>query len=91
MMKDEQGRPFIIVKEYVNLCVGRALEDRTLTWVQSRKEEETTWQRCCQIPHSCSTNRCKYRTDIISMWKIYREEDRDGDALNMHSIRGQED
>ena len=52
VMKDEQGRPFIVVREYVKTCtVGTFGEIMAilygvikLTMLQSRQEEEATRQ-----------------------------------------------
>ncbi len=75
-MKDEQGRPFIVVKEYVTpILVPREPRrttnkiSRRLTESQSRKEEEAAWQRRSQIPHLGGENCSKYSEDIIGEQK----------------------
>ena len=53
-MKDEQGRPFIVVREYVNarlilhpaMLLGAKLSEQRLMIVQPREEKEAAWYRC---------------------------------------------
>ena len=44
VMKDEQGRPFIVVKEYVLTLIGAERKARPrLTECQPRKEKAAAW------------------------------------------------
>ncbi len=65
-MKDEQGRPFIVVREYVKLSIiiREILERHGLTTYQPREEKETTRQRRCEITHPRSEDRIKHRADV---------------------------
>ena len=72
VMKDEQGRPFIVVREYVKTCkVENLCEIMVIFWggiklimLQSRKKEEAARQRCSKIPHPCGSDSREHRADL---------------------------
>ena len=73
VMKDEQGRPFIVVREYVKTYkVGKSWEIMVIFWgkielimLQSRQKEEATRQRCSKIPHPGRPDSREHRADLV--------------------------
>jgi hypothetical protein len=66
-MKDEAGRPFIIVREYVGSRSWTldTREESTLMFGQSGQEEEATWQRCRQVAHPRRKDGSEHCQDFV--------------------------
>lgn len=66
VVKDETGRPFIIVREYVACedCHGKSIRGRIADGLQPRQEEEAVWQRSCQVTHFGRADCGQHRQDF---------------------------
>ncbi|KKA17816.1 T-complex protein 1 subunit epsilon, partial [Rasamsonia emersonii CBS 393.64] len=79
-MKDEQGRPFIVVREYA-FPWSRGAWEIVLTFLKSGKEEEAAWHRgrkvaycrCEDRRQHCQDFTGSYHRTLCPEWDVYTE------------------